>query len=73
MLIGGSQVDENPELNDRKHSPNVNCFQFLFKCNSDLLLPFSNKATSTENNAMKAYWWSGGRAPRLLDLSTRWI
>jgi hypothetical protein len=26
----------------------------------------------TEHHAMKAYWGSGSRAPRILDLGTRW-
>jgi hypothetical protein len=26
----------------------------------------------TEHHAMKVYWGSGGIAPRILDLSTRW-
>jgi hypothetical protein len=26
----------------------------------------------TEHNAIKAYWGSGGIAPRILDLGTRW-
>jgi hypothetical protein len=26
----------------------------------------------TEHHAMKAYWGSGGIAPRILDLGTRW-
>jgi hypothetical protein len=26
----------------------------------------------TEQQAIKAYWGSGGRAPRILDLGTRW-
>jgi hypothetical protein len=25
-----------------------------------------------ENHSMKAYWGSGGIAPRILDLGTRW-
>jgi hypothetical protein len=27
----------------------------------------------TEHHAMRAYWGSGGIAPRILDLGTRWI
>jgi hypothetical protein len=27
----------------------------------------------TEHRAMKAYWGSGGVAPRILDLGTRWM
>jgi hypothetical protein len=26
----------------------------------------------TKHHAMKTYWWSGGIAPRILDLGTRW-
>jgi hypothetical protein len=26
----------------------------------------------TKHHAMKIYWWSGGVAPRILDLGTRW-
>jgi hypothetical protein len=27
----------------------------------------------TKHHAMKTYWWSGGIAPRILDIdSTRW-
>jgi hypothetical protein len=26
----------------------------------------------TKHHAMKAYWGSGGMAPRILDLGTRW-
>jgi hypothetical protein len=26
----------------------------------------------TKHHAMKAYWWSGGTAPHILDLGTRW-
>jgi hypothetical protein len=26
----------------------------------------------TEHHAMKAYWGSGGIAPRILDIGTRW-
>jgi hypothetical protein len=26
----------------------------------------------TEHHAMKAYWGSGGTAPRILDLGIRW-
>jgi hypothetical protein len=26
----------------------------------------------TEHHAMKAYWWSGGIAPRILELGSRW-
>jgi hypothetical protein len=25
-----------------------------------------------EHHAMKAYWGNGGKAPRILDLGTRW-
>jgi len=28
--------------------------------------------TLTEHHDMKAYWWSDGIAPRILDLATRW-
>jgi hypothetical protein len=35
---------------------------------SHLLLTFS----LSEHHAMKAYWGSGGIAPRILDLVTRW-
>jgi hypothetical protein len=26
----------------------------------------------TEHHTLKAYWWSGGIAPRILDLGSRW-
>jgi hypothetical protein len=26
----------------------------------------------TDHHSMKAYWGSGGRAPRIIDVSTRW-
>jgi hypothetical protein len=26
----------------------------------------------TKHHTMKTYWWSGGIAPRILDLGTRW-
>jgi hypothetical protein len=31
-----------------------------------------NTCASTEHHAMNAYWGSGGMAPRVLDLCTRW-
>jgi hypothetical protein len=37
-----------------------------------LLLKVKLSLCLTEHHAMQAYWGSGGIAPRILDLGTRW-
>jgi hypothetical protein len=52
------------------HIPCNSLFITIIQC--CLKPPIDVPSTSTGPHAMKAYWGSGGMAPRILDIGTRW-